>query len=67
MRRLVNKSDRIAKLSVEYPCERSTVHSPKRQDKFETNSKIKRKQNELKLKIRKLFHKTEVESGAHEG
>ena len=53
--------------SVQNPCERSDVHSPKRQDKFETNLKIKRKQIEKKLGMHELLYKTEVESGAHEG
>ena len=34
----------IKESSLEYPCERSKIHSPKRQDHFETNLKTKRKQ-----------------------
>ena len=33
-----------AESSVEYPCEITEVHSPKRQDRFKTNLKIKRQQ-----------------------
>ena len=53
--------------SVEYPCERSNVHRPKRQDKSKTNLKIKRKQKEQKLRIQELLYKTGVGSGALEG
>ena len=51
---------------VEYPCERLKVHGPKRQDKFETNQQIKRKQKQQKVGIHKVLYKTGVESGAHE-
>ena len=37
--------------SVEYQSERSKVHCPKRQDKFETNLKIKHIQKEQMLRI----------------
>ena len=55
------------KSSVEYPCERSKVHGPKRQDKLETNQKIKRQRKEQKFGIHELIYKTGVGSGAHEG
>ena len=57
----------FVKSSVEYLCKWSEVHSQKRQDKYETNKKIKRKQKEQRLEINELFYKTEVWSGAYEG
>ena len=39
------------------------MHSPKRQDKFKTNEKIKRKQKEQKLGIHELLYKTGGGSG----
>ena len=51
------------KSSVEYPCRRSREHSPKRQDKFDTNHKIKRKYKEQRLP---RTHKSKVGSDAHE-
>ena len=62
-RELITK---VSKSSVEYPCERSKVHRPNRQAKFETNQKIKCKQKEQKLGINELLYKTGAESGAHE-
>ena len=46
--------------------ERSRVHSPKRQDKIETNKKIKRKQKEQRLGF-ELLYKTRVGLSAQEG
>ena len=50
--------------SIEYPCERSKVHSPKRQANLK-NCKIKRKQKKQKLGIYNSFEKGLV-SGAVE-
>ena len=52
--------------SVKYPCKRWQLSSPKRQDKFETNQQIKRKQKEQRHEIHELLYRTEVGSGAHE-
>ena len=56
----------LLRSSVEYPHERSKVHSPKRQDIFETNLKIKRKQKEQMLGIYEFLYKRGVGSGVHE-
>ena len=42
------------------------MHSSKRQDKCETNLKIKRKQKEQRHGIHELIYKTGVGSGAPE-
>ena len=55
------------KSNAEYPCDRSKVHSPKRQDKYETDLKIKRKQKKQGLGIHELFYKTGEWSCAYEG
>ena len=55
------------KSNVEYPGERSKLHSPKKPDKFETNFMIKRKQKEQILGIHELLYKTGVGSGALDG
>ena len=52
---------------MEYPWERSEVHSPKGRDKFETNLKIKRKQKEQRLGNHEFLYKTEVGSCDLEG
>ena len=36
---------KVYESTVEYPCEKSKVQSPKRQNKFETNQQTKPKQN----------------------
>ena len=51
--------------SEKYPCKRSKLHSLKRQDKFETNQKIKQKQKEQRLGIHEFPYKTEMELDAH--
>ena len=53
--------DLVCKPDVEYQRERSNVHSQKRQDKFETNYKIKRKQKEQRLGINEILNKTGME------
>ena len=63
----VSLTRNTAKSGVEYPCKRSEVHSPRRQDKFETNLKIKQKHKEQRLGFLELLYKTEVGSGVPKG
>ena len=52
--RIRRAEQNVTRSSVEYPCERSKVHSPKRPDKFETYLKIKRKQKEQRFGIHEI-------------